>query len=51
MFVEKKKIVTVGNSIAVTLKPKGSDQITLTKGDEVKVSYKGKKIIIEKVED
>lgn len=47
MFVENKKAIVVGNSLAVTLK--GNAGIMLQKGDEVKVTYTPKKITIERV--
>lgn len=47
MFVENKKAIVVGNSIAITLKSNAG--IMLQKGDEVKVTYNNKKITIERV--
>ena len=46
MYVEEKKVTTVGNSLAVTIKPNAG--FSVSKGDKVKVSYGKTKIIIEK---
>jgi antitoxin component of MazEF toxin-antitoxin module len=46
MFIEKKKVITVGNSLAVTLK--GNVGIMLQQGEEVEVEYLKNKIIIRR---
>ena len=48
MFIEKKKVVTTGNSLSVTLKGNVPNALNLKKGDEVKVTYQKNRIIIQK---
>lgn len=46
MFVENKKVIRVGNSLAVTVNPNATPN--LEHGELVKVTYKNNKIIIER---
>ena len=48
MYVEKKKVVTTGNSLSVTIKGNVSNSLDLEKGTNLLVEYHKNKIVIKK---
>lgn len=49
MYVENKKVIKVGNSLAVTLRRNGSEKMNIESGDSVRVEYHKDSIVIRKV--
>ena len=47
MYVENKKIINLGTSLGLTLKPNAG--MMIERGEKVKVTYTENKIIIERV--
>lgn len=47
MFVEQKKVIQIGSSTGITIKPNAGPM--LKQGDEVVIEYHKNKIIIKKV--
>lgn len=47
MYIENKKVIIIGTSLGITIKPNAG--LMLQKGERVKVTYTENKIIIERV--
>jgi len=49
MFVEKKKVIQIGSSTGITIKP--NVEPFIKQGDEVMIEYHKNKIVIKKVQN